>query len=153
MVSISASYIYTFAAITAVTTLLMFSFVAYANTLRVIPEMSKLKKLLRYVASKAIELLTLSSSTNVTLEIYLEMPVTIGNREYWVQLRNDSSNAWVEGGFGKLSNVSSGSRVYFPQKAHASGHYIGGNGALIIRCWMNNTLPSIILNGSGGQER
>jgi len=149
MVSIAASYVYTFAAITAVGTLLMFSFAAYADTLQTIPETCKIRDLAEHVASKITEVVTLVGSTNSTLEIRLQMPVAIGNRRYWIRLRNDSSSSWVEAGFGELSDVSSDLQVYFPHTV-CSGHYISGYGAAVIQCWVNGNLPYLVLNCSGG---
>ena len=152
MVSIAANYVYTFTAITAVSTLLIFSFIAYASTLQTIPETYNIKNLAEHVASKIIDALTLVDSTNSAMEMRLEMPSAINNREYWLRLRNDSRSSWVEAGFGTLHNSSSDLRVYLPHEACYSGYYVSGYGVAIIKCWKDGVAPHLMLSCSGGEK-
>jgi len=132
--SITPAYLYTFVAVIAVSNLLLVSFVAYANTIQLSSEVKQLKDLVDYIAAKSIELLTLTTATNATVEVYLQMPTGIGDRQYWLQLSNDSANAWVSGGFGTMPLESTEFKVYLPRKASAGGYYIGGYGAAHLTC-------------------
>jgi len=147
--SITSSYLYTFVALIAVSSLLVFSFMAYADALRVSSEVKQLKNLMNYVATKGTELLTLTLATNATAEAFLQMPASVGNKQYWLQLRNDSSRAWLEGGFGNLPMEETELRVYLPKEASAMGCYIGGYGAACLKCFLDADVPQIQLASSG----
>lgn len=151
MVSAAAGYVYTFAAITAVSTLLLFSFYAYADTLQVIPEMYKLKAVLNRLAAKVTEVSTFTAFTNSTVRSIFEMPSAIGDRAYWVRLRNDSARAWVEGGFGRTPTTDTWDlRVYLPRLLKVSGYYFSGYGFAVLECQMVNGTPTLVLGYSGG---
>lgn len=148
MPSITPSYLYTFIALVAVCSLLIFSFMAYADTLRAFSETTKLKNLMDYVATKSTELLTLTLTTNATSEVFLQMPVTIGNKQYWLRLSNDSEKAWLEGGLGNTPVEETELQVYLPREASATGHYIGGYGAACLKCYISSGVPQIQLMSS-----
>ncbi len=107
---------------------------AYANTLQVATEARRLKNLMDQVAAKSTELITLTLVTNATAEDFIQMPSAIGNKQYWLQLRNDSANVWIEGGFGSTVLEGVDLRVYLPQEASATGFFVGGYGAAHIEC-------------------
>ncbi|MGQ9506849.1 MAG: hypothetical protein ACUVTB_03185 [Candidatus Bathycorpusculaceae bacterium] len=134
MPSITPSYLYTFIALIAVSSLLLFSFMTYANALRFSSEVRQLKNLMDYVAAETTELITLASTTNAISQSYLQMPTTIGDKHYWLQLRNDSIKAWVEGGFGNSPMQGADLRVYLPKRVLVTGYYIGGYGAAKLEC-------------------
>lgn len=148
MPSITPSYLYTFIALIAVSSLLVFSFMAYADTIRVFSETEQLKNLMDYVAAKTTELLTLTITTNATAEVFLEMPAAIGNKQYRLQLRNDSAKAWLEGVFGNIPVEGTEMRVYLPKEASATGYYIGGYGAAHLKCYFSAEFPQIELASS-----
>jgi len=147
--SITSSYLYTFVALIAVSSLLVFSFMAYADALRASSEVKQLKNLMNYVATKGTELLTLTLTTNATAEAFLQMPASVGNKQYWLQLRNDSSRAWLEGGFGNLPMEETELRVYLPKEVSATGCYISGYGAASLKCFLDAGVPQILLASSG----
>jgi hypothetical protein len=132
--TISPSYLYTFIALLAVSSLLIFSFTAYATTMRSSSELGQLKNLMDYIAARGTELLTLAMTTNATVESFVQMPTSIGAEQYWLQLHNDSENAWVEGGFGSTPLEGSVLHVYLPKEAAAIGYFIGGRGAARLNC-------------------
>jgi len=132
----------------AVSTLLVLSFMAYVNALRFSSEAGQLANLMDHLAAKSTELLTLASNTNATSEVFLQMPTAIGEKQYWLQLRNDSSNAWIEGGFGNHQVQETELRVSLPKEAVVTGCYVGGYGAARLRCEMNAGLPRIQLTDS-----
>jgi hypothetical protein len=118
----------------AVSTLLVMSFMAYANMLRVSSEAKQLTNLVDHVAARSAELLALASVTNSTSEAYVQMPAAIGSKQYWLQLQNDSTRIWIEGGLGNVPVEGSEIHAFLPGKGSASGRYVGGYGAACIRC-------------------
>jgi hypothetical protein len=150
--SITPSYLYTFVALIAVSSLLVLSFMAYADAFRVSSETRRLKDLMDQVAAKGTELLTLTLSTNATTEAYLQMPTVIGNKEYWLQLRNDTAKAWLEAGFGDTPVEGTELRVYLPKEVLATGYYIGGYGAARLKCYFDAGAPRIRLESSGEMD-
>jgi hypothetical protein len=147
--TITPSYLYTFVALMAVISLLIFSFMAYAEALRVSSETRQLKNLMDHVSAKSTELLTLTLATNATSEAFLPMPVSIGNKQYWLRLCNDSEKTWLEAGLGNMPIEGIELRVYLPKEASATGHYIGGYGAVHLKCYSNASVPQILFINSG----
>ena len=133
----------------AVSSLLIVSFMAYAEALRVSSETGQLKNLMDYVAAKSTELLTLTLTINATSEAFLSMPTSVGNKQYWLQFRNDSAKAWLEGGFGDVLVEGTELHVSLPKEASAAGYYIAGYGAIHLKCHLNESLPQILLTRSG----
>jgi hypothetical protein len=146
--SITPSYLYTFVALIAVSSLLIFSFMAYAEALRASSETRQLKNLMDYVAAESTELLTLALATNATSEAFLQMPASIGNKQYWLQFRNDSSKTLLEGGLGNVPMEGTELRIYLPKEASATGYYVGGYGAAHLKCYLDAEVPQIQLTSS-----
>lgn len=152
MPSITPSYLYTIIALIAVSSLLVFSFMAYADALRSSSEVTQLKNLIDYVAAKSTELLTLALTTNATVEAFLQMPTVIGNKQYWIQFYNDSTTVWLEGGFGNTPTEGTELRIYLPQEASTTGCYIGGYGAACLKCHLETGIPQMHLANSSEGE-
>ena len=133
MPAITPSYLYTFIAMMAVSILLVASFMAYTNALRASSETTQLENLMDNMAAKSTELLTLTLATNASAETFIQMPTAIGEKQYWLQLRNDSERAWLEGGFGNAP-IAAEMRVYLPKEATVDGVYIAGYGAARLKC-------------------
>lgn len=152
MPSITPSYLYTIIALIAVSSLLVLSFMAYTDAFRFSSELKQLKNLMDYVAAKGTELLTLAIVTNATAETFLQMPTAIGNKQYWLQLCNDSAKAWLEGGFGNMPMKGTELRVYIPKKTSAEGYYMGSYGAALLKCEASSETPQIILTSSSEGE-
>jgi hypothetical protein len=150
MPAITPGYLYTFFAIIAVSGILLVSFMNYANALRFSSEVGKLKDLMDSIAAKATELISLTKATNATTEAYIQTPATIGDRQYWLMLRNDSSKVWLEGGLGNTPREGAGVRVYLPSMALAYGCYVSGYGAVLLKCSANHEvgIPEVRLSGS-----
>jgi len=132
----------------AVSGLLIIAFMNYTGAMRVSSELRQLKNLMDQAAAKSTELLTTSLATNATIEAFIQVPAAIGEREYWLQLRNDSSKAWIEGGLGNNPTESGAFRVYLPKETSAMGDFIGGHGALYLSCRLNAGTPAIELSSS-----
>jgi len=131
-------------AMTAVGTLLIFSFNSFATILRSVPEVEHLDYLLSCVATKATELLT-EINLNSNIQIYLDLPTRIGNREYWIRLHSNSLQSWVEGGLGKIWVGPTSRRVFLPGNQSAIGYYTSDSGTAILECYMNNSIPQLVL--------
>jgi len=130
--SITPSYLYSFAAIIAVSGLLVTAFMSYVGGVRFFSETNQLKNIADMVAARATELLTLVSTSNCTIQAYAELPASIGNMQYWLRLKNSSSQAWTEGGFGSIPYSEPYVKAYLPRNASASGFYAAGHGALML---------------------
>ena len=148
MPSITPSYLYTLAAIITVASLLVLSFIAYSNSISTLSEATQLKNLIDYVAAKGTELLTFALATNATSEVYIQMPTTIGNKQYWLRLRNNSASAWLEGGFGNTPMEGTDLYAYLPKEASATGIYVGGYGAAYLKCSLVADVPRLYLSSS-----
>jgi len=140
MPSIAISHLYNFLALTTVSILLVCSFSLYASTVRSLPEIKQLKNILDHVAAKGNELLTLVTGTNSTARTIIQLPSTIGHQEYWIRVRNDTSNAWIEGALGQMEENRTTYRVFLPRKASTSGYYMAGYGAAMLECYMNDSI-------------
>jgi hypothetical protein len=146
MPSIIPGYVYTFFALMIVGTLLISTFTAFAVSIKQDVEKEQLKNLLEYVAAESCELISTATTNNSTITVRLNMPSLVENRRYWIQLRNDSSLAWVEGGFG-TSPVQTELSVFIPGMVSASGLYIGGYGVAVLECQVNGTITRLNLSG------
>jgi hypothetical protein len=150
MPSVVSSYIYTLVALTAVSALLIYSLNSYAYTLRASAETDQLQSILNGVAAKANEVLTLVTTTNSSLTVYLNLPTTIGNQYYWMRMRNDSSKAWVEGSLGDMFEGNTDLQVLIPCEATLSGHFISTHGQATLQGYMNGSTPQLNLASVGG---
>jgi hypothetical protein len=148
--SIATSHFYTFVALTTISTILIFYFSAYASSTRATPKVEVLKEILDHVAAEGNQLVTLVTTTNSTAHLTVQLPSAIGNQEYWIRVRNDSSEAWIEGGLGHTMNDETSLRVFLIGKISTSGHYLSGYGPAILECYMNGSVPQLNLSSLGG---
>jgi hypothetical protein len=128
-----------------VSTLLISSFATQISTLSVTSELSELKSVLNYVATEGNHLLALVTATNSTANLALHLPPTVGNKDYWIRLDNNSVNAWVEGGLGS-SAVEAQYRVFFFTQIYANGKVQGGFVLTVLSCFMNGTTVQLQLS-------
>lgn len=148
--SIALNHLYTFIGLTIVSILLISSYSSYASTLQTIPEIEQLKNILGHIAAKGNELLTLVATTNSAVQTLMQLPPTIGHREYWIRICNDTSNVWIDGALGQIDDNGRKYKVFLPGKASTSGYYIGGYGAAMLECYMNGSIPQLNLGPAGG---
>jgi hypothetical protein len=142
---ITPSYLYTFVALLAVSSLLVFSFIAYTDAVRFSSETRQLKSLMNRIAAKTTEMLTLTPTINVTLEVFIEMPPSIGKQQYWIRLQNDSAKAWLEGGLGEIPIEKTDLCVYLLKEVFVTGYYTAGHGAARLTCHVIDNVPNIQL--------
>ncbi len=146
MPSIVPSYIYTlFASILVGSLVICTCGVATAN-LRANTERQQLVNVAEYVASQSNELILHAIRDSANSSVYLNVPSTIGNQKYWIQIANDSSKVWVEAGFGAAQNYSE-QRAYIPSKVIASGIYTSFSGTAILECRTDSSGVHLTING------
>jgi Na+-translocating ferredoxin:NAD+ oxidoreductase RnfG subunit len=148
--SILSSHVYTLVGLAAVGTLLIATINSFTTTLKAWSENEQLKNLLSQVAAKAEELLATVAATNASAQIFLQMPASIGYKQYWLQARNDSTSAWIEGALGPWTEHGATHRVYLPHGTSASGHYLGGYGPAVLESYRNGTVLQLKLSSFGG---
>jgi type II secretory pathway pseudopilin PulG len=150
MPSTIPSHIYTMIALAVVGALLVATVNTYAGTLRNTSEVEQLRNLLSQVAAKGIELITLAASTNSSAEASVQLPASIGTQQYWMRACNDSSNVWIEGALGKMTDGEAPNKVYLPRTVSAAGHFISGYGSAILQTHMNGSTPQLDFSSQGG---
>ena len=138
MPSIIPSYVYTFFALSIVGTLLICTFSAFAVSVKQDVETEQLKNLLEYVAAESCELISTATTNNSTATVRLALPLRVGEKGYWIQLRNDSSSAWIEGGLGNTP-VQTSLTIFAPGLVAASGLYNSGYGFAELECQLQGT--------------
>ena len=138
MPSIIPSYVYTFFALSVVGTLLICTFSAFSVSVKQNVETEQLENLLEYMAAESCELISTTTTNNSTVALRLPMPSRLGEKSYWIQLRNDSSSAWIEGGLG-TTPVQTAFTVFVPGIVTASGLYKSGYGFAELECQVQGT--------------
>jgi hypothetical protein len=121
---------------------------AYADVLRLSSEVKELRKLMNIVSAKAVDLTSLAIATNASAETFLQVPSSIGNKQYWLRLQNDSARTWLEGGLGNVPYDETDLRVFIPSEASANGYYIAGHGAVQLSCNVADEIPHVTLTWS-----
>jgi len=152
MPAITLSYLYTFFALIAVSSILLTTFMGYASAIRLSSETRKLAELMDCVAAESIRLLTLASALNASAETLIQAQASIGGRQYWIAFKNDSARVWLEGGFGNNPAENGEVRVYLPCTAEAHGFYVGGYGAICLKCSVEASTPRIAISSLSQRE-
>ena len=134
MPSQATSYFYTIVAMGVVALMITNAFKIQVAGLEAVSDRQALRELLEAVATEATELMAFTEATNATAKVSLLTPTLIGDKEYWIRLHSDTSEAWVEGAFGKPWAGNPDHRVELPWGVDASGTYRGGFGTLMMNC-------------------
>lgn len=150
MPSTIPSHIYTMIALAVIGALLVATVNSYTSTLRSTSEIEQLRNLLSQVAAKGSELTTLAASTNSTAKTSVQLPASIGTKQYWIRARNDSSDVWMEGALGRTTEEEALNRVYLPRGISAIGYVLSGYGSAILEAYMNGSIPQLNLYSQGG---
>ena len=147
MPSTSTNFLYSLITMMMVGTILTFSLASYVNPLREISEINKLKEVVNQAVAKAEEAMAVISECDATVRVVIQLPLTIGDRNYWIQLANDSSRTWLEGGFGRAGEIGGQKyRIYLPRDAIASGIFEGRYGLAVLSCSFNGSIPQLTLS-------
>jgi len=149
MPSIVSSYVYTFAALVAVSALLILCVNSYVYYLRTTSEQDQLQSILTGVAAKANEILTLVTTTNSSVTASLSLPTAIGDQYYWLRISNDSSRAWVEGALGKFHEGPAKFQIAIPSYAVMSGYAMSEHGLATLQGYMDASIPQLNLTSTG----
>ncbi|MCW3994766.1 MAG: hypothetical protein NWE98_01290 [Candidatus Bathyarchaeota archaeon] len=144
MPSIIPGYVYSLFAALAVGTIVVCVCSASAANLRFEADKHQLTNIEEYVATKSLQILSYTIQDNADYSVFLDCPPHIGNQRYWIRFGNDSSNVWVEGGFGATVTVSQ-SRVFVPANMAVLGSFVSGSGRPLLRCRMQNETLSLTL--------
>jgi hypothetical protein len=144
--SIIPGYVYTFLA-----TIIIGGLLIYASNISTVSiennaDQQQLKNLAQYIAAESCELVSAATVNNLTIKSTLSVPPSIGNKEYWIQLTNDTSEAWVRVGFG-TNPVPTETQTSIPINASASGNYTSGSGRAFLECYANDTGTFLELSG------
>jgi hypothetical protein len=150
--TVAANYLYAFIALMAVSSLLVFAFMDYAEAFRSASELRRLQNLMDLVAAKSTEILTLALATNATARTFIQTPASIGSKQYWLQLENDSEKTWLEGGLGDTPLEGVDLRVYLPKMVSAEGCYVSEYGAARLTCSLNGSVPQVRLASSSESD-
>ena len=146
MPSIIPAYIYTFFATIAVGALLIYASNVSTINIENNAAQQQLKNLAENIAAQSCELVSAATVNNLTIKSTLSIPPTIGNKQYWIQLTNDTSEAWVEVGFGTSPHPTE-TQTPIPMKASALGDCVSGPGKAFLECYTNDTGTYLELSG------
>jgi len=136
--SIIPSYIYTLFACIAVGALLIYASSISSISVKNEADLQELQNIADYVAATSFQLVSSTQTNNLTANLMLSIPSTVGNQRYWVQLENDSFRSWVNVGFGTTPQTSD-QRTYIPFEVSASGDYVSGAGMPVLRCYSDGS--------------
>ena len=145
MPSKSIDFLFSLLTLSAVGIILTASINSYCGLLKASSENEELKALLENMRSEVIYALLILSEDNATLTLDIKMPHKIGDRYYWIRMSNDSSSAWIEGGFGISETAGYRCRVYLPGRIHVSGVFESRYVTARLVCSINNSIPTVIL--------
>jgi len=144
--SIIPAYIYTLFATIIVGALLIYASNVSTLNIENTADQQQLKNLAEYVAAQSCELVSAATVNNLTITSTLSVPPNISNKEYWIQLTNDTFEAWVEVGFG-TNPYQTETQIPIPMKASASGNYTSGSSKAFLECYANSTGTYLELSG------
>jgi len=145
MPSQATSYFYTIVAMGVVALMITNAFKIQVAGLEAVSDRQALRELLEAVATEATELIAFTEATNATAKVSLQTPTLIGDKEYWIRLHSDATEAWVEGAFGEPWTGNPDYRVELPWGVDASGTFRGGFGTLMMNCTIQGGVQTVVL--------
>ena len=123
MPSIIPSWVYSIFATIIVGTIIVYGCSISTLNIKNDAQNQQLVNIDEYVATQTMNLVTSSTQNNQNITQFLNLPTQIGNQPYWIAIVNDSSNAWVESGFGTTVSYSQ-PHVCIPAQVAASGTFV-----------------------------
>jgi hypothetical protein len=133
MPSIIPSYVYTLFASLIVGTIVVCACGILTLNIKNIAEDRQLVNISEYVAVQSNELVLRAARDNMNSTVYVNVPSSIGNKQYWIQIANDTTQTWVAAGFGAVGG-SSEQLANIPAQVDASGIYSSYTGKVILEC-------------------
>jgi hypothetical protein len=144
MPSIIPSYVYSLFAALIVGTIVLYACSLSTVNIRNEAATQQLSNIDEYVATQSLSLLSHTTEDKQNSTLTLDIPSDIGNEIFWVRINNDSSNAWVESGFGTNATVSQ-TRMCLPVTVVASGTFVSGSGQALLECHFENNVATLTL--------
>jgi hypothetical protein len=144
MPSIIPSYVYSLFAALIVGTIVLYACSLSIVNIRNEAATQQLSNIDEYVATQSLSLLSHTTEDKQNSTLTLDIPSDIGNEIFWVRINNDSSNAWVESGFGTNATVSQ-TRMCLPVTVVASGTFVSGSGQALLECHFENNVATLTL--------
>jgi len=148
MPSKSIDFLFSLLTLSAVGMILTASINSYCGSLKASSEDKELESLLENMRSEVLYALLILSEDNATLTLDIKMPPKIGDKYYWIRMSNDSSSAWIEGGFGISETAEYRCRVYLPRNIRVSGIFESQYATARLVCYLSDSTPTVILGGS-----
>jgi hypothetical protein len=136
--SIIPGYVYALVASIIVGTIVIAMCGLITANVKTDAEKQQLSNIAVYVATKSMEIMSNLPSGNVSVTSSLIVPPLIGNQRYWIRIQNDSSNAWVEVGFGATVTKSE-KKAFLPSEVTASGFCLSDSRNPSIKYQLNST--------------
>jgi hypothetical protein len=125
--TIIPSYVYSLFASVMVGAIIVCACGLSISNVKLQAEEQQLSAIANYVASESMQLLSNNPVDNLTETVQLDLPSSIGGQRYWVQIANDSARAWVEIGFGTVTELQA-KRAFVTAVVSASGTFVSGSG-------------------------
>jgi len=143
MPTIVPGYVYSLFAALIVGVIVVCCCSVVATSIKSDAEVQQLKNVRQYVAAQSLTLLSKTHDNQINIQ-YLDIPSQVGNQPFWIRIANDSSNAWVEIGFG-TTMLSSNLVEQLPAAVEASGSFVSSSGRAVLRCSVENQIPTLTL--------
>jgi hypothetical protein len=142
--SIIPGWVYSIFAALIVGTIIVYACSVATLNVRNQANIQQLKNIDEYVATQSLSLLSHTNENNQNTTQFLDIPSSIGNQRFWIQIANDSSGAWVESGFGTTPS-SNNLQMNIPADFDASGYFISGSGRAKLQCQFENQIATLTL--------
>ncbi|MCL5877856.1 MAG: hypothetical protein M1540_08610 [Candidatus Bathyarchaeota archaeon] len=143
MPTIIPGYVYSLFAALIVGVIVVCSCSVATSSIKADAEVQQLRNIGQYVAAQSLTLLSSTSDSQSTTQ-YLDIPSQVGNQPFWIRIANDSSNAWVEMGFG-TNPLSSSMQEKLPATVTASGSFVSSTGRAVLQCSVENQIATLTL--------
>ncbi len=144
MPSIIPGWVYSIFAALIVGTIIVYACSIATLNVKNQANIQQLKNIDEYVATQSLLLLSHTTENNQNTTQFLDIPSSIGNQRFWIQIANDSSGAWVESGFGTTLS-SNNLQMNIPADFDASGYFISGSGRAKLQCQFENQIATLTL--------
>ena len=146
MPTIIPGYVYSLFAALIVGAIIVYSCSIVALNIKNQATIQQLTNIDKYVATQSLKLLSHTTEANQNNTQFLDLPSQIGNQRYWIRITNDSSNSWIESGFGTTVTPQA-LRMIIPAQILASGTFISGSGKAVLHCRFENQSAILALTG------
>ncbi len=144
MPSIIPSYVYSLFAALVVGSIIVYSCSLATMGMQDQAMRRQLSNIDEYVATQGLALLSHTTQADLNRTQFLEIPATVGNQRFWVQIANDSGGGVVQSGFG-INPSATDIRIAMPAEVAASGYFVSGSGRAMLVCSFENQVATLRL--------